>query len=190
MSTATRVLIVEDKIVVANNLQDRLQRMGYAILGIVPSGEAAIRSVMELQPDIVLMDIRLQGEIDGIQAAQEIRAGCDVPIIYLTGHADETTLQRARLTEPYGYLLKPFDALGLRSTIEMALYRHAAERRIRESEEKYRTRSDKLERRVEARTADLAQANFLLKQEVAERQQAEEALRRRNRELALLNRVI
>lgn len=185
--TATRLLIAEDKIVVANNLQDRLQAMGYSVVDIVSSGKEAIQLTKELRPDIVLMDIKLQGEVDGIQAAQEIRASCDVPIIYLTGHADEATLQRARLTEPYGYLLKPFDVLELHTTIEMALYRHAAERRVRESEEQYR---DELERRVEERTADLARTNLLLKEEVGQRQQVEETLRRRNRELALLNRII
>ena len=134
----TRVLIVEDNLVVANNLYDRLQDLGYQALGIARSGEQAVRLAAETKPDLVLMDIRLQGEKDGIQAADEIRRQRDVPVIYLTGYADQSILERAKLTDPYGYLLKPFDGRELDTTIEMALHRHAVERQLRESEEKYR----------------------------------------------------
>jgi PAS domain S-box-containing protein len=312
--TVPRILVVEDNAIVAYDLQDRLLEMGYETCGILFSGQDAVDQVPVLMPDLVLMDIKLQGETDGVEAAGRIRAEWDIPVIYLTGHSDNTTLERAKRTEPYGYLLKPFDERELLSTIKMALYKHDMERRLRDSERRYRILSeltsdyayatriqgdgrlmlewaseafqrltgfkagqaysakewwaliasedmplvkehlrallsgheqvvehrlmsregeqrwvrhyvrlvengcqagkvricgaaqditaarlarealqvahDELEERVRLRTAELAAANRELEAEIAERRQAEEALQRRNRDLALLNRVI
>ncbi|HSJ52714.1 MAG TPA: PAS domain S-box protein [Anaerolineae bacterium] len=312
--TVPRILIVEDNAIVGHHLQDTLLEMGYETCGILFSGQDAVGQALVLAPDLVLMDIKLQGEMDGVEAAGQIRAEYDIPVVYLTGHSDDATLQRAKGTEPFGYLLKPFDERELRSAIEMALYKHRMERRLRESERRYRILSeltsdyayaarlegdgrllldwaseaflrftgfeagqaysagewsaliapedlplikqqligllsghaqvaehwlisregeqrwvrhyarpveelspagqiricgaaqditaemlarealqvahDDLEARVQARTAELAAANRELQAEVAEHRQAEEALQRRNRDLALLNRVI
>ncbi len=131
---AARIFIVEDEKIVSRDLQNVLESMGYGIAGVATSGEEAVEAISGLRPDIVLMDIMLKGEMDGIDAAEKVRADFDVPVIYLTAYADDTTLQRAKITEPYGYLIKPFDERDLSIAIEMALYRHRMENRVRESE--------------------------------------------------------
>jgi PAS domain S-box-containing protein len=132
-----RILIVEDEGIVARDLGNVLKRMGYTIAAIAASGEAAIRQTDALRPDLVVMDILLKGEMDGIVAANEIRSRFDIPVILLTAYADEDTLQRAKRAEPYGYILKPFDAKTLRSNVEIALYRHRMERRAKESDKRF-----------------------------------------------------
>jgi len=133
----SKILIVEDDRVVARDIQDHLTRIGHAVVGLAARGEDALPLAIQSQPDLVLMDIRLEGEVDGIDAAQQIRDCCRIPVVYLTAYADDQTLQRAGITEPFGYLLKPFEDSQLRTTIEMALYKHAAERKLRESERRY-----------------------------------------------------
>ena len=137
--TAARILVVEDERVVARDIQYRLTEMGHTVVNITRGGEEAVRLAHELRPDLVLMDIRLEGRVDGIAAAEEIRSRLHLPIVFLTAYADEDTLHRARVTEPFGYVLKPFDERELRTVIEMALYKQEAERRLRASEEKYRS---------------------------------------------------
>lgn len=105
----SRVLIVEDRAVTANNLHDRLEALGYAVPGIASSGMEGVELAAKTRPDLVLMDIRLPGGMDGIEAAARIRQRWDIPVVYLTGHTDHATVQRAKVTEPFGYLLKPFD---------------------------------------------------------------------------------
>lgn len=119
-----QIIIVEDEVVVAMELQAKLSSMGYVVAATTGSGEDAVIKVGELKPDLVLMDIQLAGEIDGIEAAQRIRNLYDVPVVFLTAHADEKTLQRAKLSEPFGYLIKPFSGAELRTTIEVSLYKH------------------------------------------------------------------
>jgi signal transduction histidine kinase len=133
-----KILIVEDERVVARDIEYRLTRLGYQIAGSTRHGEEAVRLAAEARPDLVLMDIRLEGEIDGIAAAEEIRKRLLLPIVYLTAYADEDTLQRARITEPFGYILKPFDERELRTAIEMALYKHEVERSQMRLEEQFR----------------------------------------------------
>jgi CheY-like chemotaxis protein len=120
---STKVLVVEDNGIVALDLKSRLQALGYAVPATVSSGEEAIQKAAETRPDLVLMDIRLKGDKDGIQAAEEIRARFDIPIVYITALADEDTLQRARRTEPLGYVIKPFNDVELRIAIETAISR-------------------------------------------------------------------
>lgn len=131
-----QVLIVEDERIVAGDLRARLRRMGYRVAAIASTGEDAIRAADEHDPDLVLMDIRLEGTMDGIQAADTIRRNHNVPIIYLSAYADQSTVERAKVTEPFGYLLKPFEDSELRTTIEMALYKGSMEqeRRVLEAQ--------------------------------------------------------
>lgn len=129
-----KILIVEDEAIVAMEIETRLRKLGYRIAGVVSTGEAAIAAVHETMPALVLMDIMLAGEIDGIHAADEVRRRFNVPVVYLTAHADERTLKRAKLTEPFGYLLKPFEEIELRTIIEVALYKHAMDAKLQESE--------------------------------------------------------
>jgi len=129
--TAKTILVVEDEAVVAMELRSALEQMGYKVAPIARSSEDAIRFARELTPDLVLMDIRLTGSSDGIQAADVIRERYDIPVVYLTAHADDKTLQRAKLTEPFGYLVKPFSEPVLRTTIEVSLHKHLADMKSR-----------------------------------------------------------
>ncbi len=122
--TEAKILVVEDENIVALEIKKRLQKLGYIVPSVASTGEDAISKVEGILPDLVLMDIMLKGEIDGIDAAGEIRKRFNIPVVYLTAYSDEETLQRAKLTEPYGYILKPFEENDLRTTIEIALYRH------------------------------------------------------------------
>ena len=131
------ILIVEDEVIVAADLANKLGRLGYTVCGSTARGEDALALDARPRPDLVLMDIRLAGEMDGVEAAEHIRRECDVPVIYLTAHADHATLDRAKRTEPFGYLLKPFEERELETHIEMALYKHQAEEALRLSEEKF-----------------------------------------------------
>ena len=133
-----RILIVEDERIVAEDLKETLKNFGYIVVDSVVTGEAAITSAQEHRPDLVMMDIFLAGKMDGIEAAEEIKKTSDIPVIYLTAYADEKILGRARITEPYGYILKPYDEREIRTVIEIALYKHALDEKIRESEERYR----------------------------------------------------
>ena len=134
-----RILIVEDENIVALDLKNRLIRLGYGIAGVVRSGEEAVRLACDQKPDLILMDIMLGGRIDGIEAAQKIYLNMDIPVVYLTAYADNETLERAKLTAPYGYILKPFDERELHTTVKMALYKHQIQRRLKESEKKLKT---------------------------------------------------
>lgn len=125
--SSTKILIVEDEAIVAEDIASRLKKMGYVVADIAASGEEAIAAATTTKPDLVLMDIILQGEVDGIEAAQHIRTKQGTPIVYLTANADENTLQQVKVTGPFGYILKPFKEKELRATIEIALSRHQAE---------------------------------------------------------------
>ena len=133
------ILVVEDEILVAKNLQQRLQAFGYRVPRFVVSGEDALQVVDESPPDVVLMDVRLAGVMTGAQAAEKIRARHDIPVVFLTAYSDDATLQQVKAAEPFGYLLKPFREQELRITIDMALYKHSLEKKLRQSESKYRT---------------------------------------------------
>jgi two-component system sensor histidine kinase/response regulator len=130
-----RVLIVEDEALVAKDIENMLNSLGYKVTDVVSTGEQAIQNLKETTPDLVLLDIMLRGKMDGIQVAAELREQFNVPVIYLTALADDRTLQRAKLTEPFGYLLKPFEAKELQSTIEMALYKAQMEMKLKAREQ-------------------------------------------------------
>ena len=133
--TKTRILVVEDELIVAENIKKILEDMGYTVTGLATSGIEAINIAEEDRPDLVLMDIVIQGEMDGIDAANKIRSRFGTPIVYLTAYADDKTLERAKISEPFGYIIKPFEDRELQSNIEMALYKSKMERKLRESEE-------------------------------------------------------
>jgi CheY-like chemotaxis protein len=119
--TKTKILVVEDERIIAMDIQDRLRKWGYDAFDIASSGEEALRKTKSLRPDLVLMDIKLQGEMDGIEAAKKIQAQFNIPIIYLTAYADERTLARAEETQPSAIILKPFGEKVLQSTIQTVL---------------------------------------------------------------------
>ena len=134
----TNILVVEDESIVALDLENGLKSLGYSVPARASSGEEAIQKAAETRPDLVLMDIQLKGDMDGIEAAGEIRARFDIPVIYLTAFADDDIVRRAGSTEPYGYLIKPFEERQLHASVEMALYKHRMEKALRESERRYR----------------------------------------------------
>jgi len=136
--TSARILIVEDESIVALDLSNRLQDLGYTVVGQTDRGETALLKAEQLRPDLVLMDIQLKGEMDGIQAAGQIRARLFIPVIFLTAHADALSIQRAQPAEAYSYILKPFNEAALNSNIIIALYKHQMERQLRQSESRYR----------------------------------------------------
>ena len=127
----TTILVVEDEAIVAEDIKNSLQTAGYTVPATASSGEDAIRRVKEFDPDIVLMDIVIKGKIDGIETAKQIHAIFDIPVVYLTAFSDERTIERAKITEPFGYLIKPFNKRELNITIEMALYKHKIEEELK-----------------------------------------------------------
>lgn len=124
------VLVVEDESIVSKDIQHSLKKLGYNVVGASPTGEKAIELAGTENPDIVLMDIMLKGEMNGIEAASQIKKLYSVPVIFLTAYADESTLSKAKITEPYGYVLKPFKEIDLHTTIEMAIYKHSKEQEV------------------------------------------------------------
>ena len=130
-----RILVVEDEGIIAKDIQNTLNRSGYSVIAVVSSGEEAIEKAMEAHPDLVLMDIVLEGNMDGVKAAEHIRDRFNIPVVYLTAYSDDKTLQRAKITEPFGYILKPFQERELYTTIEMALYKHNMEKKLKESKQ-------------------------------------------------------
>ena len=130
-----KVMIVEDERIVAEDIRRSLQNLGYGISSIVSSGEKAIDEAKEKSPDLVLMDIVLKGKMDGIEAASQIRSCFNIPVVYLTAYSDDIILERAKITEPFGYILKPFNERELQINIEIALYKHRMERELKESEQ-------------------------------------------------------
>ena len=121
------VLVVEDESIVSKDIQYSLKKLGYEVIGSSATGAKAIELALELKPNIVLMDIMLKGDINGIEASAEIKKSLNIPIIFLTAYADENTLEKAKITEPYAYILKPFKEIDLHTSIEMALYKHGKE---------------------------------------------------------------
>src|ERR1041384_3043331 len=133
------VMIVEDERLVARDIADSLTRMGYDVTGMVASAEECLESAKSRRPDLVLMDIHLEGEVDGVTAAQTLRADFDIPVIFLSAYADDNTVSRAKLAAPLGYLPKPFRKSELRSAVEVGLFKHQLERRLRERERWFAT---------------------------------------------------
>jgi len=133
--TAMRILVVEDESIVAEDLRDSLMSLGYAVPSVEAIGENAIKKAGEIRPDLVLMDIVLHGKMDGIEAAKNIHDRFDIPVVYLTSYSDEQILERAKMTEPYCYIIKPFKERELHINIEIAIYKHNMEKKLKDSEQ-------------------------------------------------------
>lgn len=175
-----RIMVVEDEPIVALDLEGTLERLGYAVVAQTDTGEDAVRLATSARPDLILMDVSLAGPMDGIEAASRVWRELLIPVIYLTAYSNQEIVARAASTGPFGYLLKPFHSSGLKTSIEIALYKHQAELELRQAHAA-------LEQRVQERTAALQAANESLQQEVAERRrvaaqlrQAKEAAERAN----------
>jgi len=135
--TKADILIVEDEQIVAKDIEQNLKKLGYNTVGIASVGEDAIKKAEKEKPDMVLMDIMLKGKMTGIEAAKHIRENFDIPVIYLTAYADEDTLEQAKITEPHGYIIKPFKEIDLKTTIEIALHKHKEELKIKKERDLY-----------------------------------------------------
>jgi len=176
-----RILLVEDEAIAAMDLKTNLITLGYEVPAVVSSGEEAIRMAAELLPDLILMDITLDGPMDGIEAVDEIRKAHAIPIVFLTAHADAETIRKAKTTEPFGYLPKPCNIDTLKSTIEVALYKGEADAQRRKAEDKLRRVLNEqqiiLADLVKERTGGLIIANQNLHLEIMERKRVEDELR-------------
>ncbi len=173
-----RLMLVDDEAIIATQLEELLTPLGYEVAGMACSGEEAVGMAKDLKPDLILMDILMPGVLDGIAAAEKIKAQLGIPVIFLTGYADEELINRAKSLEPLGYVLKPFRAEQIKVAIEIALYKKDMEEALHKAHEE-------LERRVEERTTELLGANERLKWEIQDRKQAEQALREREKELEI-----
>jgi PAS domain S-box-containing protein len=131
--SGAHILLVEDESIVAIDVRNRLESLGYQVSAVAASGEEAVQKAEEIRPDLVLMDIVLKGEIDGVEASHQIQNRLDVPVIYLSAYLDDETLRRAQQSQPFGYLIKPYEESKLRAAIETALHRHHAETRLRKT---------------------------------------------------------
>ena len=133
--TKAKILVVEDEGIIVWNIRSALKRFGYSVVGVAASGSDALQKVAEREPDLVLMDIRLQGGMDGIEAAEQIRLQFNIPVVYLTAHANDNIIERAKATEPFGYIIKPFQEKELNATIELALYKFKIENNLQSERE-------------------------------------------------------
>jgi len=174
----TRIVIVEDEGIVAFQIETLLQQKGYQVVGTFASGVEALQNIESLRPDLVLMDLKLQGEMDGIETVRCISQYLDVPIVYLTAHSDESTFKRAKETGPYGYILKPFSAKELDIAIQVALYKHKLDDEKNNLLRELKVAHETLELKVQERTAQLTDANaalrVLLSQRAEDKNQLEE----------------
>lgn len=134
MKPSNTILVVEDEAIIGADIQATLEGLGYRVPRVVASGADALAAMDALHPDLVLMDIRIQGDLDGVETAKQVRRERDVPIVFLTSHSDQATLERAKEAGPQAYLLKPFDEKDLRTTIEVTLHTHELERRLARAE--------------------------------------------------------
>ena len=134
-----RILVVEDEVIVARTITNQLNQLGYTVIGRASSGEVAIAKALESKPELILMDVILKGDIDGITAASQIREQLDIPVIFLTAYGDDFTVERAKITQPFGYIIKPFTSKDLRIGIEIGLLKHHLERDLRENRDRLAT---------------------------------------------------
>ena len=180
MTIKAKILVVEDEMIVAGAIADSLRSWGYEVNATARTGEEALEAAARDRPDLALMDIGLAGELDGMKTAEEMGRRFRVPVVYLTSHAEEQLIARAKLTQPMGYVLKPYMQQELQAAIEIGLYRGEMEQALREAH-------GKLECKVAERTNELEAANERLRQEAAEREEAQHDLEAKGRLLMAYN---
>lgn len=156
----TRILVVEDESIVAKDIQRTLEKLGYEVPATASSAAAAYEKLNEVEPDLVFLDVKLKGEQDGVHIAEYIKDRFDIPVIFLTSFVDQETIDRAKVTEPYGYLVKPFNEGDLKTTVEMALFKFAKDREVRLSEQRLSNALGKIENAVFVTDQDL-RLNYL-----------------------------
>jgi PAS domain S-box-containing protein len=164
-----RILPVDNEVIIATGLQELLISIGYDVPDIATSGEEAIGLAKSLKPDLIIMDIVMPGPMDGIAAAEKIRTDLDIPVIFLTAYSDKTYISRAKLSDPLGYILKPFNENQIKSAIELALHKNDVDKLLKEA-------NQMLEHRVLLRTAELTESDFKLFEEIQEHKKTEAAL--------------
>ncbi len=135
----SRILVVDDEVIISMQIEERLNSMGYDVVGRATSGREAVKKSRELNPDLVLMDIIMPGGMDGIEASRIIKDETEIPVVFLTAYADDENIMRAKTTEPFGYIVKPFQEREIKAAIEVALYNKYVGTKIRQSEQKYHT---------------------------------------------------
>ncbi len=153
--SAVKILIVEDELLIAKGLARKLEKLGYTVIDIVSSGEKALEKVAEVQPDLVLMDIVIKGNMDGIETAERLHERFNIPVIYVTAYADDSTLDRAEQTGSYGYLLKPYKERELHATIKLALRKHQAQLEIKKNLETVQLSKEEKSRLISIASHDL-----------------------------------
>ncbi|MCI4624925.1 MAG: response regulator [Candidatus Magnetoovum sp. WYHC-5] len=159
---SAKILVVEDEWIIAANLKSTLEELGYAVVAIVTTGEAAVESARLQTPDLVLMDITLKGSMDGIEAATKIYNELNIPIIYVTSHVDERVIKRAKTSKPFAYLIKPYEKASLISSIEMALYNHRIDKELQEKTLQLEELNRNLEHRVKEEVEKGRQQEYML----------------------------
>ena len=131
-----KILVVEDESIVAKDIQNTLKKLGYDVPATASSAVMAYEKLEELKPDLVFLDIKLKGDEDGIHIAEHIKIKYNIPVVFLTSFVDQVTLDRAKVTEPYGYIVKPFNETDLKTTVEMALFKYGRDKEMRESQQR------------------------------------------------------
>ena len=189
MTKQINVLIVEDEFIVAMDIQTHLEQLGYSVCGRVNSGEAALKHVQKVSTDAVLMDVILKGDMTGIEAASIISTQYHIPIIYVTANTGSSIIEQAKVTEPFGFIVKPFTERELRIAIEMALYKHRMETQLRASEQQFQIMNAELEQRVGARTRELQEANRALQESLDTLQRIQDQLVQ-SEKMAALGRLV
>jgi CheY-like chemotaxis protein/predicted transcriptional regulator with HTH domain len=156
-----KILVVEDESIIAMELEAHLTEMGYDVVGRASSGVEAIAKARELRPDLILMDIVMPGEKDGIEASKEIKSELDIPVIFVTAYADEEHVKSAKKVEPFGYLVKPYEDRELRAGIEVALYKKEKERKLQKAHEKLAKANEQLRQEIKATSAKRTMNYFM-----------------------------
>jgi len=188
------IMLVDDEVIIRMKLEEALASLGYSVVGVAASGEEAIKKARDLKPDLIIMDIVLPGEMDGIDAADRIRSELGIGVVFITGYDDEKYLERAKYVKPFGYIFKPYNIREIRASIEIAFYQDKMEKQLQEAhdklEDKVRARTaeltkfqNHLEKMVATRTKELKKTNKDLKQEIEDRKRAEVRLRESERRL-------